>query len=618
MREPGRVPFGSVDTRPGDATMRNAARGWLVTGALAATMTAGAAEHVYFGDLHLHTRYSNDAWTGGETRTPDDSYRFAKGEPLEHVGGTKIQLNTPLDFLGVSDHAEMLGAFHSLAEPGHPDAESAVARQAASAEPDMLRQALMDWARSMRHIDPNPVLFNRAQEADVWGKIVATADRHYAPGEFTTFAAFEWTSSMPDFGNLHRVVVFEGTDDLPHPYSRVDSIHPEDLWSYLEAQRMRGVDAIAIPHNSNVSNGHMFALTDSFGEPLNAHYAARRTRNEPMLEVSQHKGTSETHPALSPNDEFAGFELYTRLLSSLAGERYSEPRGSYVREAYLNGIALQARSGFNPFRFGLSGGSDYHSGVSAIEEDNLSAASGPFRDGTPEQRMARPASGMVTGASGLTAAWADENTREAIFAAFRRSETYGTTGTRIRVRFFGGWDFEPSLVEAGDRTARAYAGGVPMGGVLRGDTSGDGDPSGAPTLAVWAAKDARGGNLDRLQIVKGSLREGVAEERIFDVALGGENRRTAEGVRPVGNTVDLATATYDNTIGAATLAAVWEDPEFDPTSPAFYYVRVLEIPTPRWTLYDSVATGIPLPEGVPATLQERAFTSPIWYLPTRR
>ena len=593
--------------------MKNTVMGCLFRVAtLVAAITAGAAEHVYFGDLHLHTRYSNDAWSGAETRTPDDSYRFAKGEPLEHVGGTEIRLNTPLDFLGVSDHAEMLGAFHSLAEPGHPDADSEVARQVASMDPDMRRQALMDWARSMRHIDPNPVLFNRAQEADVWGEIVATADRHYAPGEFTTFAAFEWTSSMPDFGNLHRVVVFEGTEDLPHPYSRVDSIHPEDLWSYLEAQRMRGVDAIAIPHNSNVSNGHMFALTDSFGEPLNAHYAARRTWNEPMLEVTQHKGTSETHPALSPNDEFAGFEIYTRLLSSLAGERYSEPRGSYVREAYLNGIALQARSGFNPFRFGLSGASDYHSGVSAVEEDNLSAASGPFRDGTPELRMARPASGMVTAASGLTAAWADENTREAIFAAFRRRETYGTTGTRITVRFFGGWDFEPALVEAEERAAMAYAGGVPMGGVL------DGASSRAPTFAVWAAKDARSGNLDRIQIVKGSLRDGVAEERIFDVALGGENRRTAEGVRPVGNTVDLATATYDNTIGAATLAAVWEDPEFDPASPAFYYVRVLEIPTPRWTLYDSVATGIPLPEGVPATLQERAFTSPIWYLPTQR
>ena len=226
--------------------------------------------------------------------------------------------------------------------------------------------------------------------------------------------------------------------------------------------------------------------------------------------------------------------------------------------------------------------------------------------------MARPATGMVTGASGLTAAWADENTREAIFAAFRRRETYGTTGTRITVRFFGGWDFEPALVEAEERAAMAYAGGVPMGGVL------DGASSRAPTFAVWAAKDARSGNLDRIQIVKGSLRDGVAEERIFDVALGGENRRTAEGVRPVGNTVDLATATYDNTIGAATLAAVWEDPEFDTASPAFYYVRVLEIPTPRWTLYDSVATGIPLPEGVPATLQERAFTSPIWYLPTQR
>ena len=598
--------------------MKNTVMGWLSRGAaLAVAMMASAAEHVYFGDLHLHTRYSNDAWSRAETRTPDDSYRFAKGEPLEHIGGTEIRLKTPLDFLGVSDHAEMLGAFHALAEPGHPDADSEVARQAASMDPDMRQQALMDWARSMRHIDPNPVLFNRPQEAGIWAEIVATADRHYAPGEFTTFAAFEWTASTPDFGNLHRVVVFEGTEDLPHPYSRVDSIHPEDLWSYLEAQRMRGVDAIAIPHNANVSNGHMFALTDSFGEPLNAHYAARRTWNEPMLEVTQHKGTSETHPVLSPNDEFADFEIYTRLLSSLAGERYSEPRGSYVREAYLNGIALQATSGFNPFRFGLSGASDYHSGVSAIEEDNLSAASGPMSGGTPERRMARPASGMVTGASGLTAAWADENTREAIFAAFRRRETYGTTGTRITVRFFGGWDFESSLVEAEDRTVRAYAGGVAMGGVL-GDAPSDGVPSGAPTFAVWAAKDARSGNLDRIQIVKGSVRGGVAEERIFDVALGGEDRRTADGVRPVGNTVDLATATYDNTIGAATLAAVWEDPEFDPASPAFYYVRVLEIPTPRWTLHDSVATGIPLPEGVPATLQERAFTSPIWYLPTQR
>ena len=583
---------------------------WLFSGAvLAMALTAGAAEHVYFGDLHLHTRYSNDAWSRAETRTPDDSYRFAKGEPLRHVGGAEIRLNTPLDFLGVSDHAEMLGAFHSLAEPGHPDAAAEVARQAASMDPAMRQAALEDWARSMRHIDPNPVLFNRAQEADIWGEIVAAADRHYAPGEFTTFAAFEWTSSTPDFGNLHRVVVFEGTDDLPHPYSRVDSIHPEDLWSYLEAQRMRGVDAIAIPHNANVSNGHMFALTDSFGEPLTAHYAARRTWNEPMLEVTQHKGTSETHPALSPNDEFADFEIYDRLLSSLAGERYSRPRGSYAREAYLNGIALQAQSGFDPFRFGLSGASDYHSGVSAIEEDNLSAASGPFSGGTPERRMARPAAGMVTGASGLTAAWADANTRDAIFAAFRRRETYGTTGTRITVRFFGGWDYAPALVDAEDRAARAYAGGVPMGGVL------EGADGAAPRFAVWAARDPRSGNLDRIQVVKGSVRDGVPEERIFDVALGGEDRRTAEGVAPVGSTVDLGTATYENTIGAATLAAVWEDPEFDPASPAFYYVRVLEIPTPRWTLYDSVATGVPLPEGVPATLQERAFTSPIWYQP---
>lgn len=583
----------------------------LALASLLASALAGAAERVYFGDLHLHTRYSNDSWSGGETRTPDASYRFAKGEPVRHVGGTQIQLRAPLDFLAVSDHAEMLGALQALANPEHPDAGTEVARQATSSDPQTRRLALQDWARSMRHIDPNPVLFDRVQEAGVWGEIVAIADRHYAPGAFTTFAAFEWTASTPDFGNLHRVVVFEGTDDLPHPYSRVDSIRPEDLWSYLEAQRMRGVDAIAIPHNANVSNGHMFALTDSFGEPLTAHYAARRTWNEPMLEATQHKGTSETHPALSPNDEFADFEIYTRLLSSLAGERYGEPRGSYVREAYLNGIALQARSGFNPFQFGLSGASDFHAGVSAIEEDNMAAASGPFSGSTPEKRMARPAAGMVVGASGLTAAWADGNTREALFVAFRRRETYGTTGTRVTVRFFGGWQYEAALLEAEDRVARAYAGGVPMGGVLRGQEEG------APRFAVWAARDPGSGNLDRIQIVKGFVREGVAEERIFDVALGGENRRTDDGVAPVGNTVDLETASYANTIGAATLAAVWQDPEFDPASPAFYYVRVLEIPTPRWTLHDSVATGIPLPEGVPATLQERAFTSPIWYLPGR-
>ena len=584
----------------------------LALASLLVSALAGAAERVYFGDLHLHTRYSNDSWSSGETRTPDDSYRFARGEPVRHVGGTEIRLRTPLDFLAVSDHAEMLGALQALADPEHRDAATEIAEQARSTDYQTRRLALQDWARSMRHIDPNPVLFDRVQEAGGWGEIVATADRHYAPGAFTTFAAFEWTSSTPDFGNLHRVVVFEGTDDLPHPYSRVDSIRPEDLWSYLETQRMRGVDAIAIPHNANVSNGHMFALTDSFGEPLTAHYAARRTWNEPMLEATQHKGTSETHPALSPNDEFADFEIYSRLLSSLAGERYGEPSGSYLREAYLNGIALQAKSGFNPFQFGLSASSDTHNGTAGAVEEKLFMGHLGRDDDSKEENLGGgkgDVGGINASPGGLIGVWAEQNTRDSIFNAMRRKEVFGTSGPRMRLRMYAGWDFAPSLCAAPDRVSQADASGVPMGGNLppRGDAT-------APSFLALAMADpgtevAPGTPLQKLQMIKGWVdRNGDHQQRIIDIAGSPDN----------GASVDPASCETTGS-GHQQLCAVWQDPEFDAGQSAVYYLRAVENPSCRWSQFqcNQFEPG-EQPQACEhklfsRSIQERAWSSPVWY-----
>ena len=407
-------------------------------------------------------------------------------------------------------------------------------------------------------------------------------------------------------GNMHRNVIFEGTDNLPDPFSAVDSRHPEDLWAYLERQRMRGVDVLAIPHNSNMSDGLMFPDTDSFGEPVDDDYAARRTWNEPLVEVTQQKGTSETHPLLSPNDEFAGFELFTELMST---NTEGQVQGSYVREAYRNGISREASDGFNPFQFGLVGATDFHNAITSVGEDPTRV--NPLPPGTrkdPSLWGGLPRQAFST--SGLTAVWAQENTREALFAAFRRRETYATTGPRLKVRFFGGFSYAAELQDDPDWASQARAGGVPMGGTL------EGGASAAPAFAVEALKDANGANLDRIQIVKGWVADGQSHERVYDVALAGARTVADDGsVAPVGNTVDVATATYTNTIGASALRTVWRDPDFDPGQHAFYYARVLEIPTPRWTTYDAAARGDEPRDDVPATLQERAFTSPIWYRP---
>lgn len=606
--------------------MHTAARTLIATAALVIGVGAHAGEqaplNVYFGDLHLHTVYSNDAYALGLTeRTPDGSYRYAKGEPAATRNGGTVRIDTPLDFLAVTDHAEFLGALHAIGAPDSEYADTQIGRILRT--PDSGEEtggffsssralAYMAFLRATRSGQVPPGLAVPERERTVWRSTVKDADAHYEPGTFTTFAAYEWSSMLqraPDRrgrGNMHRNVIFEGTDNLPDPFSAVDSRHPEDLWAYLERQRMRGVGVLAIPHNSNMSDGLMFPDTDSFGEPVDDDYAARRTWNEPLVEVTQQKGTSETHPLLSPNDEFAGFELFTELMTT---NTQGQVPGSYVREAYRNGIAREASDGFNPFQFGLVGATDFHNAITSVGEDPTRVNPLP-----PETRKdprlwgGLPRQAFST--AGLTAVWAQENTREALFAAFRRRETYATTGPRVRVRFFGGFSYAAELQDDPDWAPRARAGGVPMGGTL------EGGAGGAPAFAVEALKDANGANLDRIQIVKGWAADGQSHERVYDVSLAGARTVPDDGnVEPVGNTVNVAEATYTNTIGATELRTVWRDPDFDPGQHAFYYARVLEIPTPRWTTYDAAARGDEPRDDVPATLQERAFTSPIWYRP---
>ncbi|MCZ6890549.1 MAG: DUF3604 domain-containing protein [Gammaproteobacteria bacterium] len=582
--------------------------------ALAAALAVNGAdipENVYFGDLHLHTRYSNDAFAFGTERTPDDAYRYAKGEAVPHIGGVEIRLNTPLDFLAVTDHAENIGIMQSFQDPNHPYRDNEIVKWANSRDRETRLQSFYAWIGARASGENAEVFDNPGLGRGIWAEIIEAADRHYAPGEFTTFAAYEWTVSV-DRGNLHRNVIFKATDQLPFPFSGLDSQNPEDLWDYLDAQRANGIEALAIPHNTNVSDGRMFALVDFAGAPMTAEYAVQRVRNEPVVEITQAKGTSETHPVMSPNDEFADFELFPELL--VANGRIGKVPGSYVREAIVNGVRMRDQQGFNPFQFGFVGATDFHSGTSAVEENNMTSMSGDTVDATLEERLVTSTWSRMPfqgrSAAGLTGAWAHENTRDEIYASLRRRETYATTGTRIAVRFFGGWSYSADLLEDEDWVVQGYAGGVPMGGVLRGDHDD------APTFAVWAAKDPAGANLDRVQVIKGWSEAGETFEHIYDVALSDGRRVGPTGkAPPVGNTVDVMKATYTDGIGAASLQAVWQDPDFDAGVHAVYYVRVIEIPTPRWSTYDTAAAGLPPRGDLAPTLQERAYTSPIWYLP---
>jgi hypothetical protein len=607
-----RAPLAAFAITLAACTPRTPASGAESPAPAAVEPAANPFRNAYFGDLHLHTRLSLDAYLYDIETLPEDAYRYARGEAVRYMG-REVRRRTPLDFLAVTDHAEYLGALHLAALPDGPFAGTEWQRLVTTQ--DASEKSTIFWK------------FNRGRPAELrtpeivhsmWQAVIDAAQKHYQPGRFTTFVAFEWSAS-PNMQNLHRNVLFAGPQFPERPFSSHESARPEDLWGYLEDQRGRGVDGLAIPHNSNLSNGLMFDYVDSDGRPLSRAYAERRMRNEPDVEISQAKGTSETTPELAPADEFAAFEVYRHMLG---GQPVTQLEGGYVRNAFARGIEIQEKIGVNPFKYGLIGGSDFHSGVSSTEEDNYPGAHGKADSAT------HPAAVLSAGplsvgappaqfsASGLTGVWAEQNTRESIFAALRRKETFATSGGRIGVRMFAGWRYPKGAVRRRDWIAAAYAQGVPMGSDLPPRPAN----ASSPRFLLHAIKDPDAANLDRIQIVKVWFDHGRSGERVFDVAWSGERAPDAKTGRvpAVGSTVDVKTATYRNSIGAAQLIGEWTDPEFDPSTPAVFYARVLEIPTPRWTTYLAVRNRLPLPDKVPAAIQERAWTSPVFYEPAPR
>ncbi len=574
---------------------------------------------VYWGDTHLHTRNSADAFNlGNTTLTPDDAYRFARGQTVTSTTGLPARLRRPLDFLVIADHAAYLGAFYRHMESDPMIADTEVGRRWATYETDSER--FDDFVRSIRDPETYAHLPDSVQRS-IWIKdVVEVADRNNQPGIFTAFTGYEWTA-MKDGNNLHRVVIFkDGADKTAQirPYSVADSIDPEDLWKTLaDYERTTGGAALAIAHNGNLSNGMMFANETLSGEPLTEAYSLLRAKYEPLYEVTQVKGDAETHPLLSPNDEFADFETWDA--DNIAMTQKKEDwmlQHEYARSALKLGLQIEADIGANPFKFGMIGSTDSHTSLATAGEDNFF---GKFPESEPgPQRLSNGMAGYMwenwrIAASGYAAVWSTENTREALFEAMRRREVYASTGSRITVRFFGSWDYRESVLDQPDWIATAYQLGVAMGGDLHAAPA-----DSAPVFIVAAARDPDGANLDRVQIVKGWLdQQGELQEHVYDVAFSDEREADPETGRlpDVGNTIDYDNASYMNTIGSAQLSAVWKDPDFDPGLRAFYYARVIEIPTPRWPVYDASYFGFKLEPDVPRTNRDRAYTSPIWYNP---
>lgn len=571
-------------------------------------------KNVYFGEQHLHTMNSPDAFVVGTRGTWDDAYKWALGEEITlSTTGEKIKKSTPYDFVGITDHAEYFGIMPRLGDPNDELATTELAKMMARSPGEAVSAVI----GSLLSGKPMPEFVAPELITQNWKRYVDKTNEYNMPGRFTTFIAWEWTS-IPNGRNMHRNVFFRDDVGPAAPFSAFDSIYPQDLWTFQEIQRTAGHDNLAIPHNGNVSDGWMFSPNTFLGGPMDARHAERQALNEPVFEMIQTKGASETHPYLSPNDEFADFELFPNMINV---GMPSQIRYSYVREGLVNGMILEDKLGHNPFKYGFVAGADSHSAYSPNEEFNFHGSHAKLDD-TPAKRLNpnKNASGdvaAVVASAGTTAVWAEENTRASLFDAIKRKETYGTSGTLIRLRFFGGWKYKDKLVNGNDFVEKAYKDGVPMGGDLPPKPS----RAKAPTFAVWALKDPESGNLDRIQIIKGFVNKfGRADEKIYDVAWSDAEDRQIDPATgklpPVGNTVDLETATYSNdSIGANQLRAVWTDPDFDPGQRAVYYVRVLEIPTPRWSTYDAVRNNLPLVEGVPATIQERAWSSPIWYTP---
>ena len=625
----------------------------------------------YYGDLHVHTKYSFDAYVFGVTASPDDAYRYAKGEGVKHPLGYEMKLREPLDFYAVTDHGFYMGMiqayadtstdisqnefaepFHNLNRLDNLTVESAGERSNifSSVLGATIIQPYPDWhpkllkAYLTRNTQGALQSFDYDIHKSAWADVARSANEHNDPGHFTTFIGYEFTTSTDiEGGNLHRNVIFNSSKASIRPWTRIDSINPEDLWTWQDKLRDKGVDTIAIPHNSNGSNGQMFEMESFKGNALDIEYAKKRMRNEPLVEITQVKGTSDTHPLLSPDDEWADFEIMDVRVGSRP-PTYSKPSGSYVREAYLNGLTLEFTKQGNPYKFGLIGSTDTHVVAASLDESNFWSKVG-LLDGDPENRGSVPLkeenverldeymrafnqpvsrvsleqgeyanTGFTQwGASGLAAVWAEENTRESIFNAFRRKETFATTGTRIAVRFFGGYNLSSIDLNSESLVSEAYQKGVTMGSDLLHNENK------IPEFLVWAQRDKNGAPLQRIQIIKGWIdnNSGRPKEKVFDVACSDgmqpdpiTNRCPDNGAR-----VNINDCSISTNVGSSELKTVWKDPEFAPDDKTFYYVRVLENPTCRWSTWDAIKAGYKPREGLHETIQERAWSSPIWYIP---
>jgi hypothetical protein len=612
--------------------------------AVTAGPLAPADRVALFGDLHVHTGQSFDAFISNVRATPEDAYRFAKGKKITTDAGYDIQLDSPLDFLAVTDHGEYLGIMQAVVTPGTALSQTDFAKTVFGPSAKNPGTSFQEVGQTIISGEEIKEIYDQDVIDSAWHRAIEAAERNYEPGKFTTFSGYEFTamtpvegSEIPAAANLHRNVIFRGSapDRL---FSTLDSTNPEDLWAWMDAQRAHGLDVMSIPHNSNASNGEMFASETYEGGALTAEYATARMRNEPVMEITQIKGTSETHPSLSPNDEWANFELYETFIGSAA--KSSPHIGDYARTALARGLGIQDAQGFNPFKFGFIGSSDTHIGAGPYIEEKFS---GKFpQDGaSPVNRLSIPPNGADSwevasdptsaltpagiikpstrrmlaashySASGLAGVWADENTREAIFDAIRRKETFGTSGPRIRARMFASFEFDQSLLSDPDLVAKAYKAGVPQGS----DLEGTGD---APAILAWAMRDPKSYPLQRLQVIKvWTDTEGTAHEVVYDAACSG-------GVSPDAKThlcpdngasVDVTDCSTEPGTGAGEIKALWKDPDFDPAQRSAYYVRVLENPSCRWSTWDAARNGTPPNPDLPTIIQERAWTSPVWYNP---
>jgi len=598
-----------------------------------------------FGDLHVHTTYSFDAYIFGTLATPDDAYEFAKGKAIKHPAGFDVSLDRPLDFYGVTDHGTFLGQVAEAATPGNPYYDAPSSAQVNDLNsPENLNTSTFNRRRdAFGGFLVNTITALRDRKLDIrylnsisrraWLDTVEAAQRHNDPGNFTTFIAYEYTASTPDMGNLHRNVIFKGnTNRIPSvPYGRGNSNDPEGLWNWMDRLREDGIESLAIPHNSNGSDGFMFALKDSFGNPLTKEYAELRMRNEPIVEITQVKGTSDTHPALSTNDEWADFEI---MPFKVATQSISKTKGSYVRDALLEGIKMEQAEGFNPYKFGLIGSSDTHTAASSQEESNFFAkiglldASAQLRGSIPmtdpavleseqsivdvDGRKYMNSSAITWGASGLAGVWAEDNTRDSISDAFRRKESFATSGPRMTIRFFAGYDLDESKLNDIDLIEHLYANAKTMGADL------DGIAQQTPSFFVWAVRDSFTAPLQRVQIIKGYIDgSGNPQEQVFDVACSDGGSPDPESYRCPDNNakIDISSCAFSQDVGAAELKTFWSDPTFKADQRAFYYVRALENPTCRWSTWDALRNNVEPRSDMPKTIQERVWSSPIHYIP---